>query len=394
MMQHKASDQKGEPVPAAPPANGFMEDYPHALKCYLHAPTEENLMQAYELARASLESSFSLSDYVTLHQETLLALPENLRSSPDFASNINTFVVEFISVYDMALQGYRRTIPRLRDEIEERLKVEAALRAATQTLAQERDHLDNKVEERTRELAEKAKTLESTLDRLLLTNREQAAFTYAISHDLKSPSNTILMLIDELQEAYGTILDADGNELLSLAKQTTSRMGKLVDDVLAYSRCIEDHSTSEVIDLVELVSDIIADLRFDIQSSNADLDIGPLPMVRGNRMQLKVLFQNLVSNAIKFRDPSKIPIVSISAVESADAATISISDNGIGIAQQHHERIFELFQRLHAYDAYGGSGIGLALCKRIASNHGSDLHLTSALGSGSTFSVTLEKAED
>jgi signal transduction histidine kinase len=302
------------------------------------------------------------------------------------------FALEYLSVYDMALLGYKLTLPKLTEEISERRRIEQQLRAATTELAIERDSLDAKVAQRTHELAEQADNLQTTLEHLRQTNREQAEFTYAISHDLKSPSNTLLMLLGEMRAGHGASLDPDALELIDLAEQTATRMRTLVDDVLAYAACVETQPAHAPVDLNALVQTLLQDLRYDIQHQQARIDCENLPMVIGNPMQLKLLLQNLVSNAIKFRDRDRPPVVRIaSQALKGNRSLIKVQDNGIGIDPAHFDRIFALFQRLHAHDHYGGSGIGLALCKRIALNHGGEISLSSVAGQGTTFTVSLER---
>ncbi|MEO5620011.1 MAG: ATP-binding protein, partial [Cypionkella sp.] len=210
--------------------------------------------------------------------------------------------------------------------------------------------------------------------------------------DLKSPSNTLLMLLGEMRAGHGASLDPDALELIDLAEQTATRMRTLVDDVLAYAACVETQPAHASVDLNALVQTLLQDLRYDIQHQQARIDCENLPMVIGNPMQLKLLLQNLVSNAIKFRDRDRPPVVRIaSQALKGNRSLIKVQDNGIGIDPAHFDRIFGLFQRLHAHDHYGGSGIGLALCKRIALNHGGEISLSSVAGQGTTFTVSLER---
>jgi signal transduction histidine kinase len=279
---------------------------------------------------------------------------------------------------------------QLRSEIVERRQIEEQLREASAELEAQRDDLDSKVLQRTHELAEKAEDLERALQHLTQTNREQAEFTYAISHDLKSPNNTIRMLIDELSLSAGPDLNPDARELIDLARQTTERMARLVDDVLAYSRCIEDQAVMVPVDLDQLLATITADLRSDIATSGALVEIAPLPVVWGVPVQLKLLFQNLTANAMKFRAPGRVPLIRVTQKPKGGRVLISVRDNGIGIAPEHHQRVFGLFQRLHDHASYQGSGLGLALCKRIMTNHGGDIRLDSIPGEGSCFTVSLK----
>lgn len=366
--------------------------YRAALRGFVQDGSEINLMLAYELAREALTRGVQLSEYLAFHLGAVSTIASVLRQSPDARDRVETFVLEFISVYDMALQGYQNAVPLLQKEITDRKRIEEELRVKSAELAAERDNLDAQVLTRTQELQAKARDVEKTLEQLRQTNREQAEFTYAISHDLKSPSNTIAMLINEFQIGYAGALDADGLELLDLARQTTARMARLVDDVLSYSRCLDNQNPFQRVDMNELLPEIIADLRYDMLQANVDLKVAALPSVLGDPMQVKLLFQNLISNAFKFRHPDREPKVVISRKAiSGHRVLITITDNGIGIAAEHFDRIFGLFQRLHTHSAYRGSGIGLALCKRIAGNLGGDIRVKSQPGVGSSFTVMLNR---
>lgn len=244
------------------------------------------------------------------------------------------------------------------------------------------------------------KTLSAKLEELAIANkmladanREQAEFTYAISHDLKSPTNTVRMLLAEFNEVLGDASNEDIDEILTDMDVTITRMSRLVDDVLAYARTVGEDIVVDVLDLNGEVQSIRGDLSADISAAGAELQVGALPKIIGNGMQIRLLLQNLISNALKFRDPAKPLSVSVEAVpvEDSDCIGIAVHDNGIGIEPEHHEKIFGLFKRLHTHSTYQGSGIGLAICQRIASNHGGRIEVSSQQGLGSTFTIVLPK---
>jgi light-regulated signal transduction histidine kinase (bacteriophytochrome) len=374
-----------------PPLVQTAKHYTRALRSYVAEESETALMQAYNIARDALASGVQLAEYMEFHCATANPLLAGHSYAQPCRDRIDLFMVEFLSVYDMALQGYKNTVPQLQQEIADRLRIEAQLREKTAELAAERDKLDQLVSERTSELLLKTKDLEKTLAQLRQTNREQAEFTYAISHDLKSPSNTITMLSDELQVSLGDQMDAEAAELVSLIRKTSARMGRLVEDVLAYSRCLEHQAPLVAIDLNSVLAEVLEDLRYDIAQSRAEISLARMPPIIGEPMQVKLLFQNLISNAMKFRLPAQPVKVTISAKTLRRQVAITVRDNGIGIAPAHFDRIFGLFQRLHTHDAYAGSGIGLALCKRIIGNLGGTIRLSSQPGAGSAFTVSLKR---
>ena len=231
----------------------------------------------------------------------------------------------------------------------------------------------------------RARELKMVNERLHNANREQAEFTYAISHDLKSPSNTIGMLIDELADIRPD--DAEVADVLSDMTRTNDRMRGLVDDILDYSQTIEKKPASDRVDLAQLAQAVAEDLAADVVASGATLRIGDLPTIPGDATQLRVLFQNLISNAIKFRAPDRAPVVEISQENVQDSLLILVKDNGIGIPQQYREKVFGLFQRLHARDEYEGTGLGLTVCRRIMSNHDGTVKVRSNGDIGTVFEL-------
>ncbi|MEM7211624.1 MAG: ATP-binding protein [Pseudomonadota bacterium] len=243
-----------------------------------------------------------------------------------------------------------------------------------------------------KELANRLEDLAQANARLADANREQAEFTYAISHDLKSPTNTVRMLLTELREVMGDRVDLEDAEIFEGLDTTIERMGKLVEDVLAYSRTVGEDMSVEAVDLAGEVQAILHDLSGDISSTNSVIELGALPTVTGNALQLRLLLQNLISNAIKFHDPQRRPIVRITArAAPEECVSISVQDNGIGIGPEYHDQIFGLFKRLHTHGSYHGSGIGLTVCQRIVSNHGGTIEVSSDPGEGSTFTIVLPK---
>lgn len=214
-------------------------------------------------------------------------------------------------------------------------------------------------------------------------------FAYAVSHDLKSPANTIEMVLNEL--LLETLSD-DGRDLLLAGIMTLTRMSGQVEDVLSYAATVSHNDAHQLVDLNQLISQIQSDLAGDLTHAQATLICHSLPTVMGAGVQLRSLFQNLISNAIKFRVKDRLPVITIQAtVDGLERDEIAVSDNGIGIAAENQGKIFKLFSRLHVHEDYAGTGIGLALCDRICNNHGGRLLVSSQLGSGATFTVVLPK---
>lgn len=241
--------------------------------------------------------------------------------------------------------------------------------------------------------------LEAKQEKLLVANaeadalrQEQAEFTYALSHDMKAPINSIRMLRAELSEILQTHPDPDVEMFLSLLSSTTSRMSELVEAVLDYTTTLGDTRELVEVDLNEVCQGIVEDLRGDISAANGVVELGALPKVRGCPSQLRMLFQNLVANGIKFRAAEKDSRIRIGCLEEQTSTVdLEVSDNGIGIAKANQDRIFGLFNRLHLRDEYPGTGLGLALCRRIIANHSGTISVNSVLGEGSQFIIRLPK---
>lgn len=268
------------------------------------------------------------------------------------------------------------------------LRNNARARESHQQLKAQKTALDTEVRHR-RDLAMSYRQLQQI-------NREQAEMTYAISHDLKAPTNTALMLLaavrQDLEEANAD-LPGDAAELMSDLGGVLTRMNRLVEDMLTYTRSLDTEFTREDVDLDTVLDTVLTDLRADIASAGAEIRRSPLPHLPAHPPQMRQLFQNLVSNALKFRRPGVAPVVSIAPAEAAEGTVvITVGDNGIGIAEDQQDRIFALFARLHNRTEFDGSGLGLPICQRIAQTHGGDITLTSIPGEGSTFTITMKAA--
>lgn len=230
---------------------------------------------------------------------------------------------------------------------------------------------------------------------LEIKNKELEQFAYIASHDLQEPLNTISSFIGMLEEDYGKNFDDVGKESMTYIKDASIRMKKLIDALLEYSRLGRSRDYQNV-DCNLILTELKNDLRNTLQKTKAQITIEKLPVIKGSEIELRLLFQNLISNGIKFRAPNTIPIINISSAQINDPENLSkgvwqfrIKDNGIGIPKEHQERIFAIFQRLHSREEYEGTGIGLAHCKKIVEAHGGKIWLESKQGSGSTFYFTI-----
>lgn len=221
------------------------------------------------------------------------------------------------------------------------------------------------------------------------TNRALEGFASAASHDLREPLRGITGCTSLLQRRYGGQLDEGADQLMELIVGSTQRMSQLIDDLLQYARAGEI-SVGRV-DLAQCVDDALERLQVMVEESGARVDVGLLPIVRGDATQLSVLFQNLVSNAIKYAGDGP-PLVQIQADARDGAVLVYVRDQGIGIEPVYRHQVFELFQRLHKRDEYSGTGMGLALCRRIAELHGGSIEIGDVDGPGTLFVLTLPEA--
>ena len=220
------------------------------------------------------------------------------------------------------------------------------------------------------------------------SNKELQQFAYVASHDLQEPLRMVASFTQLLERRYQDKLDSDAKEFIHFAVDGAGRMQKLIDDLLVYSQVGSQKTPFEPTDCNFLLDQVTANLRVAIDEDHAILTRDDLPIVDCNASQMTQLFQNLISNAIKFRGKQP-PRIHISAERKGNEWLFSIKDNGIGIDPQYKEKIFKIFQRLHSRDEYPGTGIGLALCKKIVEYHGGTFWVESDIGKGATFYFTL-----
>ena len=223
---------------------------------------------------------------------------------------------------------------------------------------------------------------------LLRSNAELEQFAYVASHDMQEPLRMVASYTQLLAEKYQGQLDERADRYINYATEGAVRMQTLVRDLLAFSRLTSAAGVNAIVDLRELIEDALQPLNEEIANLNGSVAIGELPLVLGDRAQLRRVFQNLIGNALKFR--SQAPLcISISAERVGVMAAISVEDNGIGIDPRHFDRVFLMFQRLHERGKYEGSGIGLAIVKKIVEGHGGKVWIQSALGKGAKMTLTL-----
>jgi signal transduction histidine kinase len=230
--------------------------------------------------------------------------------------------------------------------------------------------------------------LQKVMKELERSNTEFEQFAYVASHDLREPLRMVSSFMELLEKRAGNHLDADSKEYIHYATDGANRMQNLIDALLNYSRVGTQGRSFAPTDCDEVLSQTLENLQLKVNESGAEIVADPLPVVMADDVQLLQLFQNLISNAIKFQNDSQ-PKIRVGVKEERHLYEFSIMDNGIGIDPQNADRIFEMSQRLHPQDEYPGAGIGLATCKKIVERHGGRIWVNSELGKGSTFYFTL-----
>ncbi|AGB39081.1 PAS domain-containing sensor histidine kinase [Natronococcus occultus] len=236
-----------------------------------------------------------------------------------------------------------------------------------------------------RRLNEAVRDLEASNERL-----EQ--FAYAASHDLQEPLRMVSSYLELLEDRYGDRLDEDAEEFLAYAVDGAERMREMIDGLLAYSRIDSQGDPFEPVALEDVLDDVLTDLQVMIERHDAEITTEPLPTIQGDSSQLRQLFQNLLSNAIEYSGDEP-PRIHVSAERDGDRWRLSVRDEGIGLDPEAADRIFQVFQRLHGTDEYDGTGIGLAICRRIVERHGGEIRVDSEPGDGATFTFTLPATE-
>jgi PAS domain S-box-containing protein len=242
--------------------------------------------------------------------------------------------------------------------------------------------------DRTTEQKTEKELLQKTAD-LLRSNRDLEQFAYVASHDLQEPLRMVTSYTQLLARRYKGQLSEEADDFIRFAVDGAIRMQALINALLSYSRVDTRGKPFVPCDTGVVIGHALENLKVAISESGAVFEFSSLPTVIGDPVQLMQLFQNLIGNAIKFRSPDRPPKIRVSALESGDVWLFSVEDNGIGIDPQFYERIFVIFQRLHTKEEYPGTGIGLAMCKRIVERHGGSIGVSSHPKEGAVFSFTL-----
>lgn len=225
------------------------------------------------------------------------------------------------------------------------------------------------------------------------SNEELEKFAYVASHDLQEPLRMVSGYAQLLQRRYGDKLDTEAHEYIKFAVDGVKRMQTLINDLLSYSRLSSKGRSFSPVSLTDVLTQALANLQAVITETGATVTGYDLPVVYGDRSQLCQVFQNLIGNAIKFHRDATPPVIDVRARTDDTKVHIEVEDNGIGIDKDYADKVFVIFQRLHSRERYPGTGIGLAICKKIVERHGGEIWFESQPGRGSIFQFTLPKGE-
>ncbi len=227
-------------------------------------------------------------------------------------------------------------------------------------------------------------------ENLMRSNIELQAFAYVASHDLQEPLRMVVSNLSRLEKGYKDQLDPKAQEYIHFAVDGGTRMRSLIDDLLDYSRVDTKGKEFVPVDMHKVVESVLKVLKLPIEENKAEVIVGPLPTISGDKTQMSQVMQNLISNAIKFHGDER-PKIEVSSRQNSREWIIAVKDNGIGLKMEYADKIFQMFQRLHTNEKYQGTGVGLAIVKKIIERHGGRIWVESKEGEGSTFTFTLPK---
>jgi len=261
-------------------------------------------------------------------------------------------------------------------------------------MADEPKKLERMVTEKTISLENANLELEDQRSKLLMTNAELKQFAFVASHDLQEPLRMISSFLSKLDQNYSDQLDDKAKKYIHFAVDGANRMRTLIIDLLEYSQVGDSVRSLEEIDVNDILKDVLQMNRNLITAKSAVITYENMPSVQGYRTPLTQLFGNVIQNALKYSKDGVPPHIEITAKELKSKIEFSIADNGIGIDSDYYEKIFIIFQRLHSAADYGGTGIGLAIVKKVVDMHGGTIRVESSPGVGATFIFTLKKTLD
>jgi signal transduction histidine kinase len=370
-----------------------------------HGVESRKYLPEMAAGRQVMQRIRELVDLMTAEEERLLEYRREMELGSRFLaflSSVLGFGLGGAMVGSSILFAIREVQERQRAAaavVELNEQLERRVRQRTIELATTNDQLNKEVSER-RRAEQSAHELAANLQR---SNQELERFASVASHDLQEPLRKIQAFGDRLLIKRSDALGDQGRDYLGRMLNSAERMRRLIDDLLAFSRVSTKGTTFVTVDLNTMTREVLGDLEARIQDTNAQVEVGELPPILADPLQIRQLLQNLIGNALKFRRPDAAPKVKVEGKIIAEGPAVNgqpwklcelrVSDNGIGFEETYLDRIFEVFQRLHGRAEYEGTGMGLAICRRIAERHGGSITASSTPGVGSTFVVRLPASQ-
>jgi light-regulated signal transduction histidine kinase (bacteriophytochrome) len=333
-------------------------EYAAALK--LHLTTEGGeaaLLSAYVLGRSAWSGGLGVLDMAMLHHEALkqVIACNDVAIDPDYMTRAGEFLAEGISSFEMALRGY---------------------------------------EEANKNLTITNDSLNAVNREFQALNKELDGFTFSVSHDLRAPVRAFSGYVRMLSNDYSALLDDEGRRRLSILENEAHRMGQLIDDLLEFSKLGRQHMQSSPIDMSALAREVVDEERQHSNSADVVVHMGALPDAQGDRALIRHVWQNLVSNAIKYSSKTASPAITISGELVGIDAVYCVRDNGAGFNMKYADRLFGAFQRLHAATDFPGTGVGLAIVQRIIARHEGRVWADARVGEGAAFWFTLKRKQE
>jgi len=288
--------------------------------------------------------------------------------------------------------GRREILKLLLSTYENAVEQNRQLTEANQEVQRLNEQLGDKLVELKEEVAERMRAeenLKGTMADLARSNSDLEQFAYVVSHDLQEPLRKIMSFADILQKRHEQALTGKARDYLERMVGAAGRMSRLIHDVLSLSRLATRAQPFDDVDMNQVVQTVLSDLEARIHTTNGRVEVDPLPVIEADNTQMRQLMQNLIGNALKFHKEDEPPVVQVGCQTEQGVCRISVADNGIGFDSKHREQIFTIFRRLHTRGAYEGTGIGLAICRKIAERHRGSIAATGEPGRGATFTVSL-----
>lgn len=349
------------------------KDYTEALRHFLDKRDESARERAFEMGRQALSNGASLLEVVTVHHDVLAGLSSKATEA-DTLRLAGEFLREILGSFEMIYRGYKEMVGVLKERADE-------LDQANRKLKELNESLERRVAERSKAAEEKSLALARS-------NAELQQFVHVSSHDLKEPLRTITSYVQLLQKKYQSQLGPESEEYVRFVVEGTHRLQELIDDLMSYTRLEDRGRDLEWVDMPKILEEVRTNLKITIQEKKAQITQDPLPRVKGHPAHMVLLFQNLIGNAIKFHGKAP-PRIHVGARLEEGKWIFQVTDNGIGIDPKYFEKLFVVFQRLHTREEYPGTGIGLALCRKIVEQWGGTIWVESKPGAGSTFYFTV-----